>query len=383
MQIDIITDYETLGRQRQAWKELHAAADGGPFSSIEWIESWAEAFGGRPTPIGGRPRIACGWRDGQMIAALPLGSGSRNVTRYGPKVAGLGMLCAHRAGFHDFLAAPGHEDGAGALLSHVLANSHWALADLTPMRRSPAWQDAVQSIQSEGLVFRERDEITAAICDHAEGWDTYIASRSKSFRQALKKDARRQSAHDCVFEIVDNPGPEADRVLERVLDLSSRSWKARLGTDFKTDPRMSRFIRTLWHRLSPGGRMGLIVMEVDGADAGALISFDAGTTCYAFTVDFDERFARLSPGRTAVIEALRAAIRRGMLRSNLLRSTGFLPRLATRFETYGRLRICHRVGAVNALLTAQDVLRPIGKNLRKQRQLRTRKRRAFIDRGEQ
>lgn len=383
MRMEIITDYETLGGLRQAWQELHAVADGGPFSSIEWIESWADAFGASAMASGGQPCIACGWRDGQMVAALPLGSGRRAVTRHGPNVAGLGMLCADRAGFHDFLAAPGHEDGAGALLSHVLANSRWALADLMPMRRSRTWQSAVQSARGESLVVRERDEITAAICDHPEGWNAYVASRSSNFRHSLKKDARRRDAHDCAIVVADHLGPGADGILERVLDLSARSWKARLGTDFKTNPRMDRFIRALWRRLSPSGKMVLIVLEVDGSDAAALISFDAGTASYAFTVDFDERFARLSPGRTVVIEGLRAAIGRGMLRSNLLRSTSFLPRLATRFEIYSRLRICHRLGAVNAVLAAQDVLRPIGKTLRKQRQLRTRKRTAFIDRGKQ
>lgn len=377
MRIEIITDYQALAALRPAWRELHDVAGGGPFSSHEWIEAWAEAFGAG----GDRPRIACAWRDGLLVSALPMGAGKRPVVRNGPRVAGLGMLCADRAGFHDFLAAPGHEDAAGTLFREVLGARDWALADLSPLRPSPAWNIAVRAARDAGFVCRERDEIRAAVCDHPDGWEAYLAGRSKHFRKALKDDARRLRRHEHAFLVADRPGEDADRLLERILELSARSWKAHLGTDFRTDPRMSRFIRALWKRLAPQGRMTLLLLEIDGCDAAGAIGLDSGDTAYGFTVDFDERFARLSPGRTVVIEAMRQAIGRGKLRSNALRATGFLPRLATRFETCARLRVCRRASAVNAALAAQDLLRPIGKRFRERRKLKTRKRGAFVRRS--
>ncbi|KIC10762.1 hypothetical protein RA19_10240 [Leisingera sp. ANG-M1] len=152
-----------------------------------------------------------------------------------------------------------------------------------------------------------------------------------------------------------------------------------MGTDIGTDARTRQFFQELWRRMSPRGTMVVQLLVIDGQEAGSCICLDAGNTTYGLILDFDERFRKLSPGRIMSWQGVTAAADRGIHYSNLLRSTPFLDRLADEFESFQRLRICRRYGYADLLLAAQELLRPVGAKARKLKQLRTRKRSAFVN----
>ncbi|MEW2912760.1 GNAT family N-acetyltransferase [Leisingera sp. JC11] len=369
---EIITNLGALEALQPAWAELHAASGGGPFSSMDWILSWSVAFGERAAP-----RIGCIWRDGQLTAALPLGLKREPLWQGGPQVRKLSMLCSDRAGFHDILAAPGQEADAAALLDEMLAARDCDVADLTPMRTAAAFGRISDAGGSGSFRSRQRQEIRAAVCRHDDGLDACLARRSRKFRRSLRAGHRALKQREHEMLMADSPGAAADRILDATLSLSARTWKAKLGTDIGTDTQTRVFFQELWRRMSASGTMVVHLLNIDGRPAASGLCVEAGRTSYGLILDFDETYGKISPGRIMAWRGIEAAIARGCETSNTLRSTPFLDRLADEFETFHRLRICRRYGWADLLLTAQDVLRPVGKKARKLKQLRTRKRSAF------
>lgn len=370
---EIITDIGALAALQPAWAELHAASDGGPFSSMDWILSWAGAFG-----EGAAPRIGCVWRDGQLTAALPMGVKRVPLWQGGPQVRKLMMLCSDRAGFHDILAAPGQEADAGALLEEMLAAKECDFADLTPVRTTPALSRFSEASGKGGLRRRQRQEIRAAVCRHDDGLDACLARRSRKFRSSLRAGHRALKLREHEMLTADSPGDASDRILGAALSLSARTWKARLGTDIGSSRRTRDFFQELWRRMSASGTMAVHLLTIEGRPAASSLCVEAGGTSYGLILDFDESYSKISPGRIMAWRGVEAAIARGCKSSNTLRSTPFLDRLADEFETFHRLRVCRRYGVADLMLTAQDLLRPVGKKARKMKQLRTRKRSAFV-----
>jgi len=370
---EIITDLGALEALQPAWAELHRASGGGPFSSMDWMLAWSAAFG-----AGAQPRIGCVWRDGQLAAALPLGVKPAPLWKGGPRLRRLSMLCSDRAGFHDVLAAPGHGEDAASLLNGLLAARDWDLADLTPMREAGAYGRIRAGSGQGGFRNRQRSEIRAGVSRHDDGWEACLARRSRDFRKSLRSGRRALAKTDFQLLTATEPGGEADRILEGALTVSARTWKARMGTDIGTDSSTRRFFRALWQNMSASGTMAVHLLVIDGREAASCICLEAGDTSYGMILDFDESYRKISPGRIMAAACIETAAGRGLHYTNMLRSTPFLDRLADEFENFQRLRICRRYGYADLLLTAQELLRPVGARARKLKQLRTRKRSAYV-----
>ncbi|KIC16246.1 GNAT family N-acetyltransferase [Leisingera sp. ANG-Vp] len=371
--MEIVTDPGALEALRPAWAELHRASGGGPFSSMGWILAWIAGFGN-----GARPRIGCAWRDGQLVAALPLGVNRAPLWKGGPRLRRLSMLCSDRAGFHDVLAAPGHGREAAGLMENLLAARDWDVADLTPMRVAGAY-GRIRAATAQGrLRNRQRGEIRAGVCRHDDGWEACLSRRSRDFRKSLRSGRRALAKTEFQLLTATKPGPAADRILDGALTVSARTWKARMGTDIGTDTGTRRFFQALWRNMSASGTMAVHLLVIDGREAASCICLEAGDTSYGLILDFDESFRKISPGRIMAATCIETAAARGLHYTNMLRSTPFLDRLADDFESFQRLRICRRYGYADLLLTAQELLRPVGARARKLKQLRTRKRSAYV-----
>lgn len=373
--VEFIDDLDKLRRIASVWATFHREAGGGPFSSSEWLSAWVEAYGNS----GPTPHVGLVWRDGQLVAGALFGfeRRSKGAVTSSLKFRKLVMLCRERAGYHEVLALPGHEDAAALLLNAVVKNGGWQLIDLTPMKSGPALDAFCAEARASGLMVLQRNEIKADISDLSDGWDGYLARRSSNGRKTLRSTLRDVDAQAHRLSQTGSPGPEADAVLEKVLDLSQHCWKAQMGTDIGTDPRARTFFRTLWRGLSARGAMRLNLLEIDGKSASAATTLVENGLEYGMIVDFDEAFAAYSPGRYIISQALINAASRGIRHMDFLRHTAFTERFADHSADFVRLRLCRRFGVAGIWLALKERLRPIGRELRRRHKLRTRKRAAF------
>ena len=373
--VEFIDDLAKLRGIVPIWAVLHRESGGGPFSSAEWLSAWIEAYGS----TGPTPYVGLVWRDDKLVAGALFGIERRRdrAVASSLKFRKLVMLCRERAGFHEVLALPGHEDAAAMLLRAVVKKGGWQLIDLTPMKSSPALAAFSAEARALGLMTLERNEIKADHCDLTGGWEGYLAQRSANGRKTLRSTLRAVEAQNHSLWQLGSPGAEADAVLEKVFDLSQLCWKAQMGTDIGTDPRARAFFRALWRGLSMRGAMRLNLLEIEGKSASAATTLIENDVEYGLIVDFDETYAAYSPGRYVVTKALMNAAGRGVQHMDFLRHTSFTERFADRSADFIRLRLCQRFGAAGIWMALEERLRPFGRELRRRQQLRTRKRAAF------
>ena len=373
--VEFIDDLDKLRRIAPVWATFHQEAGGGPFSSSEWLSAWIEAYG----DSGPAPHVGLVWRDERLVAGGLFGIERRSEKAISPKVKfrKLVMLCRERAGYHELLALPGHEDAGALLLSAVVKQGGWQMIDLTPLKSGPELDAFAAEARSLGMMVLQRNEIRADISDLSSGWEGYLSRRSANGRKTLRSNMRDVEAQDHRLWQIGTPGPEADTVLEKVLDLSQLCWKAQMGTDIGTDPRARTFFRALWRGLSARGAMRLNLLEIEGKSASAATTLVENGLEYGMVVDFDETFAAYSPGRYIITQALMNAANRGIRHMDLLRHTDFTERFADHSADFVRLRLCRRFGVAGLWMALEERLRPIGRELRRRHKLRTRKRAAF------
>lgn len=373
--VEFIDSFEAFRRIAPAWAGLHQAAGGGPFCSVEWALAWAAAYG----ETGPTPHIAVVWRDDQLVAGALFGIAQGSISAVAPamKVRKLVMLCSERAGFHDVLVLPGNADAAVLILDALVQQGNWQIIDLTPIKPGHALAAIAQRAGALGLMVMQRAEIQTAICDLEGGWDGYLMRRSANGRKAIRSTLRDVEAHHYALTQTGTPGPQAEAVLEKVLDLSQLCWKAQMGTDIGTDPKARLFFRTLWQGLSARGAMRLNLLEIDGQVAASATTLIENGVEYGLVLDFNESFAALSPGRYIISRALMDAGSRGISVMDLLRQTSFSSRFSDHSEAFMRLRLCRRFGIAGVWMAIEDRLRPLGRELRRRHKLRTRKRGAF------
>lgn len=377
--VELVDDLGRLGDIGPQWAELHAAAGGGPFSSAEWLAAWAAAYGDQ----GAAPCIGLAWSGGRLLAGMPLGLRRGRVSTRGPRVGKLVMLCDERAGFHEVLALPGPEGQAAvaALLEGYLARGGWELADLNPVLGSAALDGLAARAQAQGLAVWRREEIRRAVCDLSAGWQGYLARRSGNFRKSIRVARKRVEAEGGALRILRGGEPDADAVLERALAVSARCWKARMGTDIGSNPRVRAFMTEIWTRFSARKAARILLLSIGGRDAASCFLLRSGNREYGFITDFDEDFAALSPGRVIVSHALETAAADGIAVFDMMRLTPFWERFADEIQSFERLRLCRRFGLAWLWLSVEERARPLGRELRKRYRRRSHTRIAFKDRS--
>jgi CelD/BcsL family acetyltransferase involved in cellulose biosynthesis len=367
---EVLTEWRGFTDLARPWNELNHVSASGPFVSHRWLAAWFEAFGD-----GIEPRIAQVWRDGLLIAAAPLGLSLRPLSTkaHFVKVQTLHMLSNHRTGYNEWLVAPGHEDAIPLLLEIVMRETGaWRVAELEPFRRSPRLDALVAAAQERGVRCSCDTTIQSAIVDLSEGWDRYLAARSRDFRKNIRVSRKRVEATQHRLERVGNGDAG---ILDRVLALSTRSWKGSAGTALGASKATRQFMRQLWSSLSPVGAMELWLLEIDGREAGSVTSIVDGDTIHGFAKDFDEEFSRLSPGRFLVSRWLEDGATRGFKRADMLRRTPFLQEFSDASYDMARVRLFPERSSVYLWLELEKQLRSVAREWRSRRRYQ-RKRRA-------
>lgn len=361
------------------WAALHAAAGGGPFSSHDWLAAWAASYGG----AGVAPRIGLAWAGGRLVAAMPLGLRRRRLVPGGPRAGVLAMLADERAGFHEVLAVPGTAGLAGvrALLDACLAQQDWDLLDLTPLRGADAVEALVVQAQARGLAVWRRDEVRWAFSDLRGGWPAYLARRSPNFRKSIRSARNKVTDAGGRLRVIRGDEVDAAAGLDQALDLSARCWKAQMGTDIGSNPRIRGYMADIWARFAAGDAARLLLLCIGDRAVASFFMLRSGDRAFGLICDFDEGFAALSPGRHVVSHALELAAAEGAASFNMMRLTPFLERFADEVHSFERLRICRRFSLPWLWLSVADRVRPLARQLRKRYRQRHYKRIAFKDRA--
>jgi CelD/BcsL family acetyltransferase involved in cellulose biosynthesis len=149
-----------------------------------------------------------------------------------------------------------------------------------------------------------------------DGFDAWLAAKSRNFRQQMRRMRRQLDAAGARFRRIAAPG----ELVERLPHMTAlhRQRMATKGERSRVTPAVERMLREAAERLAPAGRMW--IWEAQGPDGAAISSHlfvAAGGEVGYWLGGFDDAWAAHKPGLVALVVAVEDGFSRGDRRLDL------------------------------------------------------------------
>ncbi|MHC4399332.1 MAG: GNAT family N-acetyltransferase [Planctomycetota bacterium] len=352
---------EQLREVTPAWDRLwHRSAVSLPTVRAEPVAQWVEQFAPRAAFRG-----LVVEQDDKLLAALPL-AGRRTH-----RVLPVGDLTSNDWSPNgELLLDPEADPNAMlGLLADGLDETPWPLLwlDLVPLE-TPRWQSLVRVLSAKGLRTDLHLRYRIGVVDTRGDYGTYLAGRSRSHRQGVRKSLRRLKRDGPVdLEVCSALAPEEiDGRLRVAFDVERTSWKGEHGTPVLDAPGMFDFYCRLARRFAQWGYLRLTFLKHRGKPIAFELGWTAKGVYHCFKIGYDAAYRRYGPGhllRMGLYESLFEAP--GHLRIDF---QGPLTEAVTRWQTgtypVGRLVIAPRRAASRALLTGYRAVATVIRRIR-------------------
>ena len=337
-----------LDAARDDWSRLAEAA-GSPFSTWEWASIWWRHFGGGRALAVDRCRV-----DGRVAAILPLyewrGSPLRALRFIGHGVADqLAPVCA-----------PGDRPGVAVALGTAFDASG---AQLLVADRLPGEQGWTELIGGRVM----RTEPSPVLDAGGDDFETWLASRSKNFRdQARRRERKLRREHaDVGFRLTDDP-ERLEPDFETLVRLHDAHWGER-SRAFSAERKAFHleFARAALER----GWLRLWTLEIDGRAAAAWLGYRFGGTEWYYQAGRDPALEREAVGFVLMVHTVRSALDDGMREYRLLLGgEGYKDRFANAdhgLETVALGRGLRGRGAMAAVAAADRGPEPVRRRMKR------------------
>ena len=308
MRHEVIRTAEALHRLEPQWTELLSRSGRRelPLTHL-WVCAWWRHFG-----ADSELRVHCFWLDERLVAAAPMMMTVNGRYRR-VRLARESLNANGHSPFADILldASLSHE-GLLDVLKRICESSS---ADIVSMIRIPL-ESRVSSALTQGrgpsgrAIGLERNLRTPLVRVTGR-WDDFFAAKSQKFRKGMRNKLNKFfKSPDFRVERI-RLQSSAHQALAEMIDVSRRSWKAKVGTDLATLPGSLGFLKQLIDALGPRDCAEVwMAYRKEQPIAYELHLRYAGTT-YPLRADIDEGFRDLSPGSVVEATALRQLFEEG------------------------------------------------------------------------
>jgi CelD/BcsL family acetyltransferase involved in cellulose biosynthesis len=273
-----------------------------PFLLHTWLLEWWRHYGD-----GGELAVHVAFRDGRLVAALPLCLRANHGLRVLSFVGGDTALA-------DMLVADGEGPEVAQALAERGASSGQDFADL---RGLPAGSRLVGALDSSALTLIERSE--APVLDLSPGWDEIYRTRLTSKRRNHHRRRRRQLAQlgRVDVEIARTPAQLAD-ALEDAFELHRLRWNGRPDGSGFASPIGREFHHVTAQALAAADIPRIVTLKIDGRAVAFHYYFALEGRMYVHRIAFDPAYGRYSPGLVNTLDAIEHAAAEGLSRVEFL-----------------------------------------------------------------
>lgn len=132
-------------------------------------------------------------------------------------------------------------------------------------------------------------------------WQEYLATKSKKFRYKLRR-RREMLGQNQDWQLIWHDSIETEVLLDSIVTIEERSWKAKAGIDIPSNPKELAYHRRLLPCLAEQGLLLANVLHYQGQPVAYNLCCHSKGWVGQLKTAFDERFAEFSPG-SLVIDA--------------------------------------------------------------------------------
>lgn len=299
-----ISSAEAFAGLAERWDVLvRAMPRPSPYLLHGWLREWWGHYGDGATLA-----IQAAYRDGELVAALPLLVRSER----GLEVAK--FLGGRQSALADLLLAPGEDPAVGAAVAERAGDCGQDFADLFGLPAASRLAGALGPARL-GLVPR----VEAPVLDLRPGWDEVYRARMSAKTRSEHRRRRRRLAELGRLDVrVARTREELEPALEAAFGLHTRRWQGRSdGSGFVTSTGL-RFHRAALRALAEVDVPRIVTLELDGRAIAFHYFFALEGRMYCHRLAFDPALERFSPGLLNTLDAIEAACAEGVTRVEFL-----------------------------------------------------------------
>ncbi len=292
--------FEALGGD---WDELvRAMPRPTPFLLHAWLSEWWRHYG-----VGADLAVEVAFRDGKLVAALPLCRRSR----YGLRVTT--FLGGQNSALADLLLAAGEDEAVAVALAGRASRDH----DYADLAGLPVASRLATSLGPARLRLIERNE--APVLDLERGWEEIYRTRTSAKRRSLHRRRRRQLMELGRLEVTTARGiDELGPALEEAFRLHALRWLGRPdGSEFATASGV-QFHRAALRALAALDVPRIVSLKLDGRTIAFHYYFAFERCMYVHHLAFDPALGRFSPGLLNTLDTIEIAAEEGLARVEFL-----------------------------------------------------------------
>jgi CelD/BcsL family acetyltransferase involved in cellulose biosynthesis len=283
------------------WRDL-AERSGNVFVTPEWYLAWQRHYGAGTAPA----LLTARHPDGRLRGVAPL------VRETSGRLRRVRFAGANVGDEFEPVAAPGEgSEVASALAVELASQPGWSMIVLDNVDASADWPRRLLGALGDIRVRSYRRNVLPQIdLRGVQGWDGYLAGRSRNFRSQVRRYERALSrAHDVRFRRTEeSAGLQAD--LRTFFRLHDARWRARGGSS-SAGERVRAFHLDFATRIFERGWLRLWLLELDGDAVAAWYGWHLGGRYAYYLAGFDPRWATSRVGLVLLAHTVRSAIAEG------------------------------------------------------------------------
>jgi len=298
---ELIDSTAALERHADAWDAL-AVARGRPYCAPGWMLSWLRAVA-QP----GALLRACVVQDGdELIGIAPFWTSAEDGGgRYG-------LLAERTSSPVEPLSVAGRESDVAVAVGELLgaADPRPREIELQGAPRDSPWPRLLAERWAgspPASITRTREEPLPKVGLGHEGMEAWLATRSRNFRQQLRRDRRRLDNAGARFRV--SNVSDLDRDVDALARLHHARWRPRGGSR-ALDAGVEAMLKLAGRELREA-RFRLLSIDVGGVSISAHLFVRAGATSAYWLGGFDDRWAACRPSIQVLAAAGEEGIERG------------------------------------------------------------------------
>lgn len=301
IEADDLSFFEAISKYHKEWYELTKEAGEDPCLLPEWILAIAKSLDKCDIL-----RVWVAQRDGTVIAVIPY---MRNrINFHGLRLNSV-ELAGNMLSYHqEILATSDYLDCCVEAFLTSFPSDSWDLFRIENVLAGGASWYSLQRIanaQNKTLVTSPADCSPVLFID--SDWDTFLSSRSSSFRYRLRRNAKKIAKIAGVEMKWLNTQKSVADLIKAMITIESRSWKVGKNMAITDSKQEIEYYRNLLPFLAQRDMLFSNVLYFDGEAVAYSLCYKYQGRIAQLKTSFDDQYSKLSPGSYVVDTAIEKA----------------------------------------------------------------------------
>lgn len=336
LRLTCVSHYDEFTRYKDAWEDLLSrSAIDNVFLTYEWVDACIRHFYKDEILL-----ILNVFNGDRLVAIAPLII--RRYRYFGLPVRVVSFIGTMISDRMDFILDSNKKEGISLIMDYLMdMKSDWDFVDFQEMAEYTGNAQIMKAQLKDKRVLNIIGPSTKSFFIGFNGNSRPFYRRfSKKFNKRLKEMNRSNSAYNVRFKRYINKDIETKRIFSDLKAIEGSSWKGKKGLGIFSKADTRNFHREIIDTFSKKKWLDLSVLSFEERPIAYVYNYLYGKRSYNYSIAFDKKYLRVSPGSMLMLWVLRDSISRDVLEFDFARGEGlWKQRLTQDFKAHNRIRI--------------------------------------------